>query len=198
MTLKVEHFDKLTGIASWSGPLADRPASGGTAGSKFFCTDVGGRVDTWDGSAWVKPITGGDYPAPLDARMFTINASTDCFADAADPQEAELLTSTYDGTKQHCRITYHHEAGAIPFASAVVVAINSANDAEAVINLTWDDKGAASTAITGEGMRMCSAVSPVCEYDFTGTSTYIDRIDLGGYLSAGTGAGDVYIMVEVW
>ena len=45
---------------------------------------------------------------------------------------------------------------------------------------------------------MISSVEPVIEYDYSGTTTYIDRVDCGGYLAAGTGAGTVYIMLEAW
>ena len=148
--------------------------------------------------AELSPISG-----ILETRTFTINAPTDCFTDKAAPLIAELMTADgFTPGKKRCRITLHVQGPAaatqIPEAELVVVTLNAGDDATAVSRLTYVDIGADGTGSVDTRQRMISPYSPVIEFDLTKTEADIDRVDLGGYLPAGTGVLPIYILVEVW
>ena len=133
----------------------------------------------------------------LETRTFTIGADVDCFTDKTAPIAAELITGIFDGTKKRCRLTYHVDQG-VPFASVVVATLNAGDDNTALARLTYVDVTAGGTGTIDTRQRTVSRSMPVIEWDLTQTDSYVDRIDLGGWLDAGTGAGVVYITVETW
>ena len=137
-------------------------------------------------------------PGTLETRTLTIGADGDCFTTPTAPIAAELITAdSFTAGKKRCRITYHADQG-VPFASMVLVTVNASDDANALARLTYVDVSAGGTGSIDTQQRSISRTSPVIEYDFSGTSSTVDRIDMGGILDAGTGAGVVYLTVEVW
>ena len=224
MTLKVEHFDKLTGIASWSGPLADRPANGGTAGSKFFCTDVGGRVDIWDGSAWTTIQSGGAahvtlydangdpitslgqtiLGADVSSRTLTIDGAGDVIDDPTAPLAAEIITVTLSGTQQHVWVGYISDAiTAPPYSIEIGCAINAADINAAITALTKANIGAGGTSTVDEGCLTFGLGVPPLAFnvgvDENGdpTTDYINTLHFGAYVNTG-GSGVVKLVVRVW
>ena len=152
-------------------------------------------LDVTAGSANVRTL---GQPSTLETRTFTIGADTDCFTDPTAPLASELITgNSFTAGKKRCRLTYHADQG-VPFASVVLATINAGDDATALSRLTYADVSAGSTGSIDTRQRMVSRQSPVIEWNLEGTDATIDRIDMGGILDSGTGAGVVYLLVEVW
>ena len=139
----------------------------------------------------------------LETRTFTIDDPADCFTNKATPLIAELMTADgFAPGKKHCRITMHVQGPAaatqIPDAALVVVSLNAGDDAAAISRLAYVDVGAGGVGSVDTRQRMISPYSPVIEFDLSDTDADIDRVDLGGYLPAGTGVLPIYILVEAW
>jgi len=151
------------------------------------------------GAAHVRPYGAA---AAVSIRRWTIDGAGDVFTNKAAPVNPdEILYASFDGTKQHLRVTYHvQNADVAPWASAVVISVNDANIADGTASLTWTDKGAGDTSASDaeNPSRMVSSAEPVIEYDFGGTETYITSVYGGGYPPAAAGTGVVYVTLEVW
>jgi hypothetical protein len=149
-----------------------------------------------DGAAKVTTL---GSPGTLETRTIFYNADADCIAVAATAIAGNLTTlDTFTAGKKRCRLTYHMESGAIPFAGQVAITLNAGDDTTAASRLTITDVSEAGTGSVDTRQRFLSATAPVIEYALTGTDSTITRIDAIGYLSAGIGAGNVIISVEVW
>jgi len=162
----------------------------------------------WTGASWSMVGTGGSVhvrtsgsPGILEIASAVFNNAADAVAFGSIVAGSVIQLTDWAAGKQRCRITYNHEAGAIPFAAFVAVSLNdtSATAAAESMKITDVSLGAShSVNGTNNGGRLVSAANPVIEYNLEGTDGTIDDVWLAGIDPAGTGAGLVIVTVEVW
>lgn len=152
----------------------------------------------------VAQVTTAGAPADWERRTATIDGADDVITDLSAPLADELIT--FDNFKTGAKkaiITFNVQAQAagnaasVPFAAAVMVALNCSDDGEAVQRFTLVDVGAGDTGSVDVQHDIISAQEWKLEIDLTGTDSTVDRIDLGGIAPVGTGALPVYINIKV-
>ena len=140
MALKVESRDPLSGRSEWSGALADIPADGGTAGSRFYRTDASGAVPVyiWDGAQWTWWGRDGQFYDP-DGNVLTLGAS-------GTQQSALLTVPVAAATVTGASFVWTSETGCKAFTASslrematdepIAVAWDTSESAEAAIQAT--------------------------------------------------------------
>lgn len=196
----------------------EKPTTGDVPRGAWSITTANGNVDEWTGVAWIPKFIGGaarvcdSGPAGyVETRTVIFNAETDGVAYTTGTLTIAVgNVATLNGFatgKRRARLTYHNEAGVLPYVSFVLATINSGDIVAAAQNLSFlagqstsSDPSVVQANVFGvdDAKRVLSAAQPVIEWDLQQGDTDVTEIYLVGLQHTGAGAGLVMISAEVW
>lgn len=149
-------------------------------------------------------VTTSGEPTTIESIVLTIDGADDLITDPTAPLASELITvvPTTTGIHKRLRVMWLQQSipyvyGAtsdIPWAAYAQVTIEASDDANAISRLTVPNAGVGSQTASGECLSLSAQIQEA-NFDVSGTSVTIDRVDIGAYPATDAGAIPVYLMV---